>query len=316
MEWLEISIEAHRGTETLSDLLESLGISGLVIEDGNDFEKFMDENRQYWDYVDEDLSRQMRGKNLVKFYLSNDSSGTSELLRITEALEPLGYSPTMRNVCNEDWENNWKQYYKPVKVGKKLLIVPEWEEAPAAAGRTLLRLNPGLIFGTGTHPTTRMCLEFLEKYAPSATTVLDLGCGSGILSIASLCLGAKAAIGCDIDDKAPDIVMENAALNGIGSDIYSVYAGNILSDKTLRSKINGQKYDLVLANIVSDVIIALAEDAAHWIKPDGRFICSGIIDGRENEVCAAIEAVGFEISDHSHIENWHCFMAQLRKAEK
>ncbi|MBR6653167.1 MAG: 50S ribosomal protein L11 methyltransferase [Oscillospiraceae bacterium] len=313
MEWLEVSIEAHKGTEALSDLLEGMGVSGLVIEDGSDFEKFMDENRQYWDYVDEELSQMMQGKSLVKFYLSADEDGKAELERITKELEPRGYVPSARNVRDEDWENNWKQYYKPIKVGEKLLIVPEWEDAPEAEGRSILRLNPGLIFGTGTHPTTRMCLERLESYAPVADSVLDLGCGSGILSIAALCLGAKMAIGCDIDDKAPDIVMENAQLNSIGTDIYTVYAGDVLKNRSLRSKIDAQKYDLVLANIVSDVIIALVNDAAKWVKPDGKFICSGIIDGREDEVRAAVEAAGFEILDHGHVEDWHCYMAQLRK---
>lgn len=313
MEWLEVSIEAHKGTEALSDLLEGMGVSGLVIEDGNDFEKFMDENRQYWDYVDDELSRTMQGKSLVKFYLSADEDGRAELSRLTSELKPKGYVPSVKNVRDEDWENNWKQYYKPVKVGEKLLIVPEWEEAPEAEGRSILRLNPGLIFGTGTHPTTRMCLERLERYAPTAEAVLDLGCGSGILSIAALCLGARMAVGCDIDDKAPDIVMENAALNHIGSDIYTVYAGDVLKSRSLRSNIGARKYDLVLANIVSDVIIALVGDAAQWVKPEGRFICSGIIDGREDEVRAAVEAAGFEILDHGHVEDWHCYMAQLRK---
>ena len=313
MEWLEVSIEAHKGTEALSDLLEGMGVSGLVIEDGNDFEKFMDENRQYWDYVDEELSRNMQGRSIVKFYLSADEDGEAELARLTKELEPRGYSPAVRNVRDEDWENNWKQYYTPIKVGEKLLIVPEWEEAPEAEGRSILRLNPGLIFGTGTHPTTRMCLERLEAYAPTADAVLDLGCGSGILSIAALCLGAKMAIGCDIDDKAPDIVMENAQLNDISTDIYTVYAGDVLKNRSLRTKIDAHKYDLVLANIVSDVIIALVNDAAKWVKPDGKFICSGIIDGREDEVRAAIEAAGFEILDHGHVEDWHSYMAQLRK---
>ncbi len=313
MEWLEVSIEAHKGTDALSELLEGMGVSGLVIEDGSDFEKFMDENRQYWDYVDEELSQQMQGKSLVKFYLSADEEGEAQLAELTAALAPKGYTPETRRVRDEDWENNWKQYYKPIKIGEKLLVVPEWEEAPEAEGRSILKLNPGLIFGTGTHPTTRMCLERLENYAPGAEAVLDLGCGSGILSIASLCLGAKLAVGCDIDDKAPDIVMENAALNGIGSDIYTVYAGDVLSNKRLRDNIDQRRYDLVLANIVSDVIIALVNDAAKWVKPDGRFICSGIIDGREDEVRAAVEAAGFEILDHGHVEDWHCYMAQLRK---
>ena len=310
MEWLEVSIEAYDGTEVLSELLEDMGVSGLVLEDGEDFERFMDENRQYWDYVDEELANRMHGLSLVKFYLSADDEGAERYSELEEALTPLGYVPSVRRVNDEDWENNWKQYYKPVRVGERLLIVPEWEEAPDAGGRSVLRLNPGLIFGTGSHPTTRMCLERLEKLAPQADCVLDLGCGSGILSIASLCLGAKRAVGCDIDDKAPDTAMENAALNGIGADRYTVYAGDVINDPKLRIKLGLGQYDLVLANIVSDVIIALAPDAAKWVRQDGRFICSGIIDGREDEVRAAVEAAGFEIIDHGHVDDWHCFMAR------
>jgi len=314
MDWLEISIEAVEGVDALSELLEDMGVSGLVIEDGTDFQRFMAENRQYWDYVDEELEQRMSGKSLVKFYLSADEEGEAQYADLSAALRAKGYSPNAVRDDDEDWENNWKQYYKPMEIGEKLLIVPEWEEAPEAGGRSLLRLNPGLIFGTGSHPTTRMCLERLEHYAPTADSVLDLGCGSGILSIAALCLGAGSAVGCDIDDKAPDIVMENAALNGIGTDIYQVYAGDVLKHRSLRTKIGARQYDLVLANIVSDVIIALVNDAAKWVKPSGKFICSGIIDGREDEVRAAVEAAGFEILDHGHVENWHCYLAQLRRA--
>lgn len=311
MEWLEVSLEAPEGTEALADKLAALGVEGLVIEDGADFSRFMEENRQYWDYVDEELERSLKGQSRVKFYLSDDEEGRAELKRVSEA---LGLSPAVKAVKDEDWENNWQQYYKPMEVGKRLLIVPEWEEAPETEGRALLRLNPGLIFGTGSHPTTRMCLERLEDLAPAAETVLDLGCGSGILSIAALCLGTKSAIGCDIDDKAPDIVMENAALNGIGPERYTVLAGDATRNAALRLRLDERQYDLVLANIVSDVILALAPDAARWVKPTGRFICSGIIDGREDEVRAGLEAAGFEILDHGHEEDWHCYLCRLAPA--
>ncbi len=313
MEWLEISIEAYDGTEALADLLDNLGVTGLVIEDGEDFERFMEDNQQYWDYVDEELSRKMEGRSLIKFYLSADDEGAAQLAEISASLEPMGYFPVVNRVKDEDWENNWKQYYKPIEVGQKLLIVPEWEETPEAGGRSVLKLNPGLIFGTGSHPTTRMCLEALERFAPEAEAVLDLGCGSGILSIAALCLGAGLAVGCDIDAKAPDTAMTNAALNGIGADKYTVYAGDATRDLSLRKKLSARQYDIVLANIVADVVISLAPDAAKWVKQDGKFICSGIIDGREDEVSAALERAGFTVLEHYHVDDWHAYLAEVTK---
>ena len=164
----------------------------------------------------------------------------------------------------------------------------------------------GLIFGTGSHPTTRMCLAALERYAAPGKRVLDLGCGSGILGIGALILGCEGCVGCDIDPKAPDVAAANAALNGIGKDRFTVYAGDILSDASLRRTL-GSGYALVLANIVSDVIIPLSSFAGAFLAPDGVFIASGIIDGREDEVAAAIRAGGFRIAAHHSMEEWHCF---------
>lgn len=189
------------------------------------------------------------------------------------------------------------------------MIVPEWEEIPEN-GRTPLRLDPGLIFGTGSHPTTRMCLEEIEHHSPK--TVLDLGCGSGILGIASLLLGAEFAVGCDIDEKAQKVVMENAALNGIYEDKLSVYSGDVLSDNWLSEKIAG-KYDLVLANIVADVIIAMSPKVPQWLDKNGFFVCSGIIEGRQNEVKKAITEAGLEITGHRESEEWHCFTAKIKE---
>ncbi|MBQ3405602.1 MAG: 50S ribosomal protein L11 methyltransferase, partial [Oscillospiraceae bacterium] len=211
---------------------------------------------------------------------------------------------------DEDWENNWKAYYKPVTVGERLFIVPSWEEAPEAPGRVILRLDPGLIFGTGTHATTRMCLEEIEKLDLDSERVLDLGCGSGILAIAALLCGAESAFGCDIDPKAPDIVMENAALNGIGPEDLTVRAGDVLADTRLQKMISKSRYGLVLANIVADVIIALAPLACGWLSEDGRFICSGIIEGRQAEVEKALRDAGFTLAGHRCQEDWHCYICE------
>ena len=209
---------------------------------------------------------------------------------------------------DSDWENNWREYYKPIEVGKKLVVVPEWEPIPAD-GRVPLRLDPGLIFGTGSHPTTRMCLAALQDYVNQDTRVLDLGCGSGILGIGALVLGAKSCLGCDIDPKAPDVVRANAALNGIGADRLIACAGDILSDASLRRRFGGG-YQLVLSNIVSDVIIPLSRYVRSFLAPEGIWISSGIIEGRQDEVRAAIEQAGFTVLEHRQEEEWHAFVAK------
>ena len=216
MEWLEIGIDAPDGdTEALCTLLDSLGVEGLVIEDEQDVRRFLEESGRFWDAVDEAFLAERKGVSRVKFYLSAGEEGEKALEALRPALAEAGYSPSCRTLRDEDWENNWKQYYRPMEVGKRLRILPEWEPVPRDTERVPLRLDPGLIFGTGSHPTTRMCLEAMEVLAPRAKKVLDLGCGSGILAIAALLLGAGSALGCDIDEAAPRIAGENAALNGL-----------------------------------------------------------------------------------------------------
>lgn len=305
MKWLEVCVAAAGGTDELCDLLTGLGVLGLVIEDENDLDDFIANGRKYWDYIDEDFIAARRGVHLVKFYLSDDDDGRARLEELMPDL--AGYTVQTRTVCDEDWENNWKQYYHATDIGERLVIVPQWEQAPGGTERVPVRMNPGLIFGTGSHPSTRMCLEQLQQYAPRR--VLDLGCGSGILAIASLLLGAEYALGCDIDEKAPGVAGENAALNGIAGERFRVCCGDVLSDRRLRAEIGGEGFDLIFANIVADVIIALVNDAAGWLAPGGNFVCSGIIDGREDEVRAAIQTAGMRVTAHRHVDNWHCFAA-------
>jgi len=312
MNWLEITVNAENGDiEGLCALLEGLGAEGLVIEDESDFESFLETNREYWDYVDEGLRDEKKGVSRAKFYLSDDGEGHNLLNKIREAIHKTGLDMSVTPVRDEDWENNWQKYYRPMEIGEKLIVVPEWEEAPAHEGRAVLRLNPGMIFGTGSHPTTRMCLKELEKGAAPGLHVLDLGCGSGILAIASLLLGCESAVGCDIDPKAPDTALKNAALSGVGKDKLTVFAGDVLKDEPLRRAVGSRKYDLICANIVADVIIALSADVPHWLAPEGLFICSGIIEGRQEEVKAAIKENGLRIIEARNEEDWHCFTACL-----
>lgn len=299
MNYTEVTIEC-KNTDEVCDKLTAMGIDGFVIETEDDFKAFLENNRQYWDYVDESLEESYRGVSRVKFYVEDNDEGTALLGRVGEQ-----FRITTAPVCDADWENNWKQYYEPLEIGERLLVVPEWIDC-SEEGRVPLRLDPGLLFGTGSHATTRMCLAALEKYAGAGVRVLDLGCGSGILGIGALVLGSEHCTACDIDPKAPDTVMENAALNGIGGDKMQVYAGDIIGDAKLR-KLLGSGYDVVLANIVSDVIIPLAPFVRGFMAPGGVFITSGIIDGREDEVAAALRAAGLEIIAHHHEEEWHCF---------
>lgn len=304
MNWLEVTVHTiPERLEQLCDSLENVGVNGLVINDEATVNDFLDKNRKYWDYVDDEVFDSVRGVCSVQFYLEDSEDGKLELERIKTAV-PGDYTTNI--VKNEDWENNWRQYYKPMETGEKLIIVPEWEDTPENE-RVPLRLDPGLIFGTGSHPTTKMCLEELEKY--NVEKVLDLGCGSGILGIAAVLLGAKKAVGCDIDEKAPKVVMENGVLNNIFEDRLSVYSGDVLNDKWLADKIAG-KYGLVLANIVADVIIALAPNVPKWLDKDGVFICSGIIEGRQFEVKKALAGAGFEIIKERRIEDWYCFVSK------
>ena len=317
MKWLELHVDTTpAGLEGVSDLLGDQGIEGLVIEDEGDFHTFLEQNRQYWDYVDEGLERSMAGKCRVTFYLEDSQAGYTTLAFTRIALQKAKEAHpdwgtlllTLENVEDADWENNWRAFYKPMEIGERLIVIPEWEEADAA-GRVALRLNPGLIFGTGSHATTRLCLTTLEKLTRPGMRVLDLGCGSGILSIAALLLGAESAFGCDIDDKAVDVAYENAALNGIGRDRYTVRAGDVLTDGGLKKQI-GTGYDIVVANIVADVIIALAPAVRPLMGEDGWFLCSGIIDDRAEEVRRRLEEAGFTIEEANSSEGWFSFLCR------
>ncbi len=305
MRYIEVTVNTP-GAEIDARCQEmaDMGAGGFVIENEEDFKDFLEQNHQYWDYVDDELENQFAGVSRIKCYLTDDEDGLAVLRRINAAYDDV----TTSYVEDSDWENNWREYYKPIEVGEKLVVVPEWEEAPQD-GRLPLRLDPGLIFGTGSHATTRMCLAALEKFSKPGVRVLDLGCGSGILGIGSLILDCDSCLGVDIDPKAPDVVMSNAALNGLGADKMTAWAGDIIADASLRARI-GSGYQLVLANIVADVIIPLSAVVRQFMAPDAVFICSGIIEHRWPETEAALISNGFEILDHKSEEEWHCFVCR------
>ncbi len=317
MDWLELKIDtSHAGLDAVTELLEQQGVTGVMIDDEADFQSFLENNRQYWDYVDEELLAQKKGVSRVTFYLERNENalGTVAAVRIAMAAlkkEHPEYAPmllTMEDVADEDWENNWKQFYKPMEIGNRLLVVPEWEEAHGGE-RVKLVLNPGLTFGTGSHATTRLCLQALDTHIHGGESVLDLGCGSGILSIAALRLGAARAFACDIDEKCVDVAYENAALNGIGKDRYTVRWGDVLSDEALRQEMGGG-YDVVVANIVADVIMGLSGSVRLFLKAGGLFLCSGIIDDRAEEVLAKLKGDGWDVFEQRSSEGWFSYLCQ------
>ena len=318
MQWLELKIDAApAGLEPVSALLEDLGITGLVIDDEGDFQDFLEHNHAYWDYVDDQLMQEKKGLCRITFYLEDSPDGYNTLARVRMALSRVKQEHpeygrlllAMENMEDADWENNWKQFYKPMEIGDRLIVIPEWESTGVPEGRVALRLNPGLTFGTGSHATTRLCLTALEKHITGGQTVLDLGCGSGILSIAALLLGADHAVACDIDEKCMGVAYENAALNGVGRDRYTVRWGDVVTDQALRQELGGP-YDVVVANIVADVIKALASTVRPLVKEGGIFLCSGIIDDRAEEVAQCLRDNGWTIAETRSSEGWFSYLCR------
>ena len=303
LKWLEVVLDTtEEELDGLCARLTANGVTGFAIEDEEDFKTFLEQNRQYWDYVDEDLLERMKGVCRVKFYVTDDEDGKAQLERW---LEGIRQPYTLSSLGDNDWAHSWQKYYKPMAVGEKLWIVPEWEkDQTPPEGRTPVYLNPGLTFGTGNHASTQLCLMGLEEYVVPGQPVLDLGCGSGILSIAAMALGASSAVAVDIDPKAVDVAYENASLNGIGKDRYTVRAGDVLTDQALVKELGERRYPLVLANIVADVIMPLSAKAGEWMTRDGVFLCSGIIDTRADEVQAALERNGLRIIRRREQNGW------------
>ncbi|MBQ5311937.1 MAG: 50S ribosomal protein L11 methyltransferase [Oscillospiraceae bacterium] len=303
MDWIQADIfTTTAGIEPVCGRLLNIGITGFVIKDAQDFEDFLNDKTGNWDYIDDDLMGMKNCETTVTCYLTNDQHGMEQLKRIRAEMEDLAaldddlqygrLYTQLANVREEDWANNWKQYFKPFPVGQKLAVKPSWEEYANPEGRVILEIDPESSFGTGQHNTTKLCLEMLETYITDGDRVLDLGCGSGILSIVSLLLGASDAYAVDIDPNSVRIALENAEKNHIPADRYTAEAGNIIDDEALRARI-GTGYRVVTANIVADVLIAMSPLFAGFMAEDGIVIISGIILERCDEVMQAMEDAGF-----------------------
>lgn len=308
MEWTEVKINVNtKDVDKAGDIAQMVVPYGIYIEDYSDLEEAAWEIAHI-DLIDEDLLQKDRSKAVVHIYISPEESPAEAVAFLSERYNAEGIEHEIDlSICrNQDWENNWKAYFKPLPVGDKLLIRPVWEDEYDADGRIVLDIEPGLAFGNGGHDTTRLCLETLEKHITPDVELLDIGCGSGILGIAGLLLGAKSATGVDIDALAVKTAKENGTINGFEEPKFTVLEGN------LTDKVTG-KYDVVVANIVADIIVMFTENVGEFLKDDGIYITSGIIDTREQDVLAAFEKYGFEVVGRHESCGWLCFETKLKK---
>ena len=316
MDFIEAAVSTTtEGIEIVSGILYNAGLTGLMIEDARDFREFLENPNREWDYIEDDLVREKADSpTVITFFVSDNPSGLETLNLIRADLKRLGLEEkefdlgslavTMKNVKEEDWANNWKKYFKPFAVGEKIMIKPTWEELPEKTDKKVLNIDPGHIFGTGGHETTQLCIELIEEVLKEGDRVLDIGCGSGILSIASLLLGASYAEAVDIDSNAVEIAYGNAEINGISKECYRVSAGNILEDTLLQKRYGTKEYDVVEANIVADVIIALSEMVPSFLRDKGYFITSGIITARLEDVYEALSENGFQVISTKTKKDW------------
>ena len=314
MEWTEVNIyTTTEGIELVCSKLTDIGVKGFAIRDAEDFKEFLENKNGQWDYIDKDLLGLTDCETCITVYIPSNDQGAEMLTAIKSMLSEMRANDTeklygrleaeLTSIREEDWANNWKQYFKPFKVGEKLVIKPSWEDYDNADNRVILEIDPASSFGTGKHHTTRLCLELLEKNLNKGDDLLDMGCGSGILSIGAMLLGAGSAVGVDIEENAAATALENAEKNHISPDVYKTYYGNILSDEKLASEID-RKYDIITANIVADVIIAMKDYFVRYLKKGGILIISGIIEERMDEVVAAVESAGFSNPDPYVKEGW------------
>lgn len=317
MDYLEVTIQtASAGIELVANALTAGGFDSLVVEDQAEYENFLEDNRAYWDYIDEEFQQELQGLSRIKLYLEMDGNEEKQLKKLEKVLDALKkrtrknlgtLEVTSQLLPETNWEESWKDNYPPQSVGEKLIVVPCWN--PEAGDRIPVILDPGLTFGTGAHPSTQMCMEFMEELVTDGMDVIDLGSGSGILSIAALRLGAKTAVGVDIDPKAEDIARENAAYNDFHTDRFDAVTGNVTEDHDLMARLSGKHYDLVFVNIVADVIIGLAPVLKHFMDAGTRVICSGILDVREADVHEALAANGLTILATKAKEDWRALVA-------
>lgn len=306
MDWLELKILIDgKDTERAENIVNMAVPYGFYLEDYSDIETAAKEIAHI-DLIDEELLKRDRTRSVIHIYLDPENSPESIIDYISErfSAEKIGYEFDKTSVNDADWADNWKKFFKVTPIGERLIIRPTWEEYDNTEGKTVLSIDPGAAFGTGTHATTRMCLELVEKYVKDNSGFLDVGSGSGILSIAAALLGAKKVVGVDIDPVAVKVANENAEINSV-LDKTEFLVGD------LAEKVSG-KYEIVCANIVADIIMRLTENVKDFMYDDSLFICSGIIDIRKDEVEKNLLDSGFEIVETLTIENWYAYAAKIK----
>ena len=313
MNWTEVTIKTTtEAVEAISNILMEERCGGVMIEDPKDF-LFQKKNELDWDYVEEEVfNKSGQDGVLIKTYIPEERNVLELIETVTARIALLPSfgldigegSVSLSNVNESDWANEWKKYYKPTKVGKKIVVKPSWEEYEKQEGDLIIELDPGMAFGTGTHETTSMCIRELENYVDETKTVFDIGCGSGILAIAAAQLGAKEVVAGDLDEVAVKVSKENCEINNV-SDKVVVKHGSLF-------EVVDSKADVIVANIIADIIKILAKDVSKFLKDDGVFISSGIILAKIDEVCQALEENGFEIVKVERLGEWSAIVSKLK----
>lgn len=315
MDWTCIRLVTEpKNIELLSELLASEEIYEFSVMDPEEFSEYL-ATSVYYDYVEDKLLEQKDAVLCV--YAPNNGQGAEKLKkvrRVAEQAEQSGAAVRIETagLREEDWMNNWKQYFKPTEIGKKILIKPSWETIAEGNRRIVLEIDPSSSFGTGTHETTRLCIEALEDLVQPGAAVLDMGCGSGILAVAAMLLGAGSVTGVDIEEDSIRVSRENAARNGIGEEHFRLFLGNVLADEALADRIGERSYDVIAANIVADVIKAMIPLFTRYLRPEGKMVCSGIIIERAEEVKEALEKGGLEVLDMKKDGEWAAIVARNR----
>ena len=316
MNWTEVSIyTTTNGIEIINGALLKLGINDAVIEDSSVFEDFIHNKTLNWDYYDEEIAKMQNCESCIKVYLADNNQGNLLVQEIYKFIENLkndykdmdfGRLEIVTKVLNEeDWANNWKQFFKPFTISDKIIIKPTWEElAEIKDDKIVLEIDPGMSFGTGQHHTTRLCIEQIIKHLNKDMEVLDMGCGSGILSIAAILLGAKKVTGIDIDENAVRIAKENAALNNIYEDRFALYCGDVTEDENLQDKIGYNKYDMIAVNIIAQIIMGMSFTFPKFLKKGGLVVASGVIKKYVDDVVDNFNNLGFEILEINESEDW------------
>lgn len=317
MDWTTMRITLPpEDIDTAVTALVARGITGFAIEDPREFEE-MRESSVYFDYVDESLIAFSKGPGFITIYIPENEQGVEILLHAKDAVSEteretshsLAY--TLSSINEQDWANNWKKYFKPIPIGEKILIKPSWEKVTDAEGRRILEIDPSSSFGTGTHATTQLCIEQLEEHLKEGDHVLDMGCGSGILGVAAMLLGAESVTGADIEQTAVETALDNALRNGIDRAAFQMHCGNVLEEESLRQALSCRRYDVIVANIVADVVIAMCPLFREFVKQSGVIITSGIITERIDDVTEGMVQAGIRVCDIVQKDDWACVVGRL-----